>query len=321
MMLKNLFKTRNPAKVETSSVTGSLKTLVLHLGAHKTGTSAIQKYMRDNAALCARNGIAFLDRSKADGLLRWGKQASINAHADELRALIQRAEAGGAQHYVISHENVPGRPICDGASRLYPRIRAQAGFLRDALGDWPRKVVFYIRSQPAFLESYYLQTIHEGRFHTFREWRQAMGKVNFSWQPVYDDLCAVFGPENVMLRSFDNDIAEGQAHLLGQFFGAFCDSPAEAFDNFAYPAHRNPSIGSKGLEMALLINPLLDSRKERRPVRDFLQEHFSNRDYSRPRLMAPERKVRMAERYASSDAAILAASAAAYRSNTDGSGK
>jgi len=240
-----------------------LKSVVLHLGAHKTGTSTIQKYMRDNEALCLQNRIGFMSRSTTDVLLRWGKRADVQAHGDELRQLVKQAEESGAEHYVISHENVPGRPFVPEEKRLYPNLKAHAAAVKDELAGWPIKVVFHIRSQPAFLESYYLQTIHEGAHHTFREWRQAMGKTNLSWKPIYKDLCEVFGAENVMIRSFDADIAGGQENLLQQFFAAFSDRTADDFGGFAYKAHRNPSVGDKGLKLALLINPLLSDAAER----------------------------------------------------------
>lgn len=276
-----------------------LETVALHLGAHKTGTSLIQKFIRDNAAMCQKAGIAGIARSETDRTIGWGRIKDVEDGTADLRAHIDRAATEGMRYFVLSHENAMGRPFDaeKGARRLYPYARRRVTALRDALDGYPIKLVYYVRSAAAFMESYYLQTIHEGGHTPFRKWRKQTGSPSLSWAPVYDDLCSVFGAENVTIKSFDAEIAQGQSEFLRSFFASFMD-PApkpEALGDFQYPPVRNPSIGEKGLELALAVNPLLGSSTERKLMRKFLQANFSNQTHPRAVLLSGKEKIEIGE--------------------------
>lgn len=264
----------------------SLEKVVLHLGAHKTATSLIQKYMRDRAQYCEANGIAALGRGECDQLIRWGTPATLQAGKQELNRRIADAENAGARYYVISHENALGRPFVAGGNSIYPGAAEKMTALKDALSGHKLMVVYYIRAQAAFLESYYLQTIHEGAHHTFKEWRDTVGRPPLSWKPLYDTLCQAVGTDNVVLHAFEDDITAGQAGFLEKFFASFLGNldPA-AFNHFEYGPLRNPSIGDKGLAIARAANRYLETAEERSLMRKFLQKNFSNRDYKRPQLL------------------------------------
>ena len=47
-------------------------TVVFHIGAHKTGTSLLQKYMRDNVRLLRRHRIYYLSRGAMNDYVGWG---------------------------------------------------------------------------------------------------------------------------------------------------------------------------------------------------------------------------------------------------------
>lgn len=279
--------------------------IVLHLGAHKTGTSAIQRYMEIHADLCAANRVGFLPRPDGGGLLQWGRKDQIEAARPELDQRLAASEAAGDLDYVISQENLVGPPFVAGKKMLYPRLTERAGNIRDALDGRPIRVLFYIREQGAFLESFYLQTVNQGESHSFKEWCQAMHDTNLSWGPVCRALGDVFGAANVIIRSFDADIAAGQAEFLRRFFAGFRTFDPAAWKDFAYDGLHNMSLGDKGLAIALAVNKFLERGAEQRLMRDFLQDNFSNRRYARPSLMKPEKKLEMAEAFAAENAALL----------------
>jgi len=279
----------------------ALKSLVLHLGAHKTGTSLIQKFIRDNAELCADAGVASILRSETDRIIGWGRSREIDAGKQDLRQYIDSADKSGFSYFVLSHENALGRPFDaqKGATRLYPYGLGRAKTLRAALEGYPIKVIYYFRSAAAFVESYYLQTIHEGDYTPFKTWRRNTGRPSLSWGPVYEDLCEVFGAECVTPKVFNSEIALGQEAFLEAFFSTFMD-PApnpSAFNNFYYAPVRNSSIGEKGLEIALAANPLLSSGSERKLMRKFLQANFSNLTHSRASLLGDSKIAQIADTF------------------------
>ena len=286
--------------------------VVLHLGAHKTGTSLIQKYMRDRPRIMRRNRIAMLPRSTGDELIGWGQDKILSPGLPELRKNIQRSALLFRSRYVLSHENALGRPFTSSSNELYPDAGALARRIAEGLPGKRKIAIYYIRDQASFLESYYLQTIHEGKHHLFDDWVKPMLNNSLSWAPLYRGLCDALGKENVLLKDFRGQIRAGQASFLSDFFGSFMRVDAEKFGNFEYPALRNPSIGDLGLEFALKINPHLKSKKEQKLARNFLQQVFSNADYPRPVLLSEEQKQSLKSQYTSENQDLVRESERAF---------
>ena len=286
--------------------------VVLHFGAHKTGTSLIQKYMRDRPRIMRRNRIAMLQRSSSDELIGWGQDEKLAQGLPQLRKNIRRAALMFRKRYVLSHENALGRPFVDTGNQLYPNAGVRARRIADGLPDNRRIAIFYIRDQADFLESYYLQTIHQGKHHPFDEWVKPKVEGTLSWEPLYHGLCGALGKENVLIKDFSSQIREGQASFLSGFFSSFMRVDSGKFADFEYPALRNVSIGDLGLELALKINPHLKSKKEQRIVRNFLQQNFSNADFPRPVLLSDGQKQILKRVYTAENQDILRESEQAY---------
>ncbi len=162
--------------------------VVLHLGAHKTGTSVVQKFMRDRPRQMELLRLAAVPRSFTNEVIGWG--AVPSEHPERLRdAVLETARrrlpiAGGVRlpaalvgvlgsaprTVIVSHENALGRPFGPRGSALYPYSADCANGLARSVGDLTQRVVYYLRSQEEFLESYYLQTVHQGGTATFDAW-------------------------------------------------------------------------------------------------------------------------------------------------------
>ncbi|WPY97054.1 hypothetical protein T8T21_20650 (plasmid) [Limimaricola variabilis] len=288
------------------------RSIVLHLGAHKTGTSLVQKYLRDRGEACFKAGIFPMPRGDGDKLIGWGAAATLKAGAGTLRRNIETTARDGMPYFVLSHENSLGGPLRKDGVGLYPEAAARGAALKQALPDRPQRVIYYIRNQASFIESYYLQTIHQGKWHDFKEFMADVDLDRLSWVPLYETLCQLFGTENVVIRSFDADIAEGQSAYLRNFLSAATAADLTPFGDFDYNPVRNPSIGDRGLELARHINPVLQG-PERKLFRRFLQDKFSNQDYPRPKLLTTEDKAALEARYAEENRALLIRSAETAR--------
>ena len=288
----------------------SLRAVVLHLGAHKTGTSLVQKYMRDRPAACKSAGISPMLRGDGDKLIGWGRERELEAGSNGLVAKIDEAEKNGAEYFILSHENALGRPFRPNAAHLYPDVARRAANLKSAIGEnQPWRVIYYIRDQASFIESYYLQTIHEGSWNDFDSFVSELGSHGYSWTPVYNALCDLFGLGNVVIRSFDQDMANGQASYLQKFLQSAGVTKLKPFGEFDYNPVRNPSIGDRGLDLARGINPILINTSERRLFRKFLQENFSNQQYPRPVLLSEAAKAEIRAVYRDENKRLLERSA------------
>lgn len=276
------------------------KTVVFHVGAHKTGTSLLQKYMRDNVGVLRRHRIYYLSRSDMNDYVGWGTRLLEDpgplAHKIRQTLLIPWFKV-----LIASHENTLGRPLARGGAHLYPRAPEVIEALGRLLAPYRPLIFLSIRPQDQFLESYYLQSIHEGRHPTFAQWLEAIDLDAISWTPIADALFHTFGRERVEIVDF-RTIKRGQQAYVGEFFTRI--DPRYAFE-IQYDAMRNPSISEKGLRMALAANPHLKTGEERKLMRKFLQKHFSNVRYPRPVLFSEEQKRALQERYGAEYEALV----------------
>lgn len=276
------------------------KTVVFHVGAHKTGTSLLQKYMRDNNAMLRRHRIYYLSRGAMNDYVGWGdKLLEDPAMLD--RRIRRMLLIPWFKVLIASHENTLGRPLRKAGTHLYPRAPEVIAALGQLLAPHNARIFFSIRPQEQFIESYYLQSIHEGRYKSFQEWLAEIDLDALSWKPVVDSLTATFGREHVEIVDF-RTIRQGQQAYVRQFFTRI--DPRYAFE-VKYDAMRNPSISDKGLQMALAANPHLNSGEERKLMRKFLQKHFSNVRYPRPVLLSEDQKQALRDRYGAEYEALV----------------
>lgn len=271
----------------------SRKDVVYHLGAHKTASSLLQKFMRDNRDALRRHRIHYVNRSEMNDHVGWGKRLLTQPERLERRV----AEALANPWYrtlVISHENTLGPPFKDGAAHLYPRGPELAEQLAHVLRHWRSRVVLYIRPQDEFVESYYLQRIHQGATLSFAEWLEQIDVDAISWRPLVDALVEHFGREHVEVVDFGT-IRHGQSEFVADFLRRV---GAGSRIDPTYRPVRNPSISAKGLGIALAANRHLRRDRERKAMRKFLQRHFSNQRYPRPVLLSEEERRGLRRAYA-----------------------
>jgi hypothetical protein len=271
----------------------TLAQVVLHVGAHKTGTSLIQRFFEARPGFCQRHQIHCIRRSETNRLIGWGTRLESNPDGlrDRIREECERAGPYGM--VLLSHENSLGRPFLAGQPGLYPEADRWAQVLRSALPDVQPRVIFYLRPLAAYVESYYLQTVQEGASHSFAEWETATVDVaNVSWKPVVDALVKHFGQENVDLGDF-RELEQGQDEFLRGFIGRLGIDLAVAPH---YARIRNRSLSARGLQMALAINPMLRTLRERKSMRRYLQANFNNADDERARPMPDELRLALDNR-------------------------
>lgn len=289
------------------------KQVVYHLGAHKTGSSLLQKFMRDNRDVLRRHHIYYLSRSEMNDYVGWGKKLLMRPTLLEHRI----ADAFADPRYrtlITSHENTLGPPFKPGAPHLYPRGPELVEQLARVLGRWTSRAILYIRPQDEFVESYYLQRVHQGHRQTFAEWLEEVDLDALSWRPVADALMEHFGPDRVDIVDFGL-IREGQDAFIADFFRRV--EPDNEIDP-RYGAVRNASVSEKGLRIALAANKHLRSDWERKALRKFLQKHFSNQAYPRPVLFTDDEKQHLRATYAREYEELTGRSLVATPDVTDG---
>ncbi|QNE31008.1 hypothetical protein F1C10_02910 [Sphingomonas sp. NBWT7] len=182
--------------------------LVIHAGLGKSGSSAIQKYCRENSAALRDHGAAylgmFLERGAAsphDFASSAALEDALSRDAaieDRLVSLLQeKIEARpGVQTFIWSqialarHAGVVGRVV----ERLRPVCDAE--------------VILYFRHQASWLVSAYLQwgvkhKTYPGPLRAFAEWLPLAEARGGGYRAVIEAWLRAIGAERLHLRSYD----------------------------------------------------------------------------------------------------------------------
>lgn len=167
---------------------------ILHIGAHRTGTTSLQRFLKDNTAVLEKNGIDFLcpPDSRVGGI-----PASV---ADKLK---QRSTSPATQ-MIISDENLLGTMEYNSRSELlYPS--AKENLKRIAALYQPDVVMLSIRELGDFWTSSILFCMsRNGVPFPAKENLEAIAAGKRSWLDVVDDIRSVFPDARLVLREFSH---------------------------------------------------------------------------------------------------------------------
>lgn len=143
--------------------------LILHIGTHKTGTTAIQECLYRNEERLAGGGIHYAHRLRARSFNQLAKLVAIGRRG-EAQALfdrhLEKASAFGAHTLLISAESFFAMTMFHHKleGRSYDEYWAAESHSIDRLrsllpAGMPIRVVVFFRRQDKFLESVYAQTV------------------------------------------------------------------------------------------------------------------------------------------------------------------
>lgn len=257
--------------------------LLLHIGTHKTGTTALQRFLVDNqAALAALNHRyaaagrpvgRYAQHNLARGADEEGREAPWALLAEEMR------QRPGMVHLVSS----------EAFWNVDPDVAAIHG--RD-LGEV--KVVAYVRRQDNFLESLYKHNVKLGGWLSFEEFFQKREKLG-DYLAVLEKWEALFGRENLAVRPYDTP--SGSIDIIADFLTLLGIDPKL---EFARPPRSN---SSPRVELVNVIRAANRTEGLRLNDRTFAELRQRNRAYARSGdLLSLEQRRWIVDHYAEANA-------------------
>ena len=218
-VLKEKFRRGNP------SILGERK-IHLHLGAHKTATTFIQKILRKNQETLLENGVLYLPLVETRSKLSKHISAISKVDRDPSSLACRRQailDALGPERLerchtiLISDENLSATPNRFRNGSVYSSIAADWKHLRDELG--PNISLFFsIRDYPDFLTSIYVETLRKHPYRSFEEFRRRHERLPKFWSQVHRGFSSVLGGENLNFWDFRDTIAK-PAEVLAMLTG------------------------------------------------------------------------------------------------------
>lgn len=211
--------------------------LVLHIGAHKTGSTALQRHLQVNSAVLAESGIhyaapdsAITSNEVADALAAGCVQAVhefFNAH-------VEMAKRRGARTVLVSAENFYGmtivsalrrkRSCSDAIVQEHVLIRQLKNLIPSRIDD--HNIVCYFRRPDHFVESWYNQNIKGSSLFdgTFTEFLRIVYPA-LLYNSVLRIWADVFGQHKCTVRVYE----ECGGDILSDFLGSVLDIDKSEF--------------------------------------------------------------------------------------------
>ena len=250
----------------------AMNRIFLHIGLEKTGTTALQVFLRDNEERLRDAGFTYLcdnARSYFDTTAHFPLAACFSREcpdfvaaekfrsADEVLGELGADIRASQQDVILSCEQLSSRLISSDEVRR----------LRDAMAGRPVTVVCYIRRQDDLALATYTTSVRHGRRTPF-----SVGEVHpvdrrYDFLAILDLWSSVFSRESIIVRRFDRnhlagaDICRDFAGLLGIAVG----------ESFSFPGDLNVSLDSKQVEMLRMTNQFLSTFDEGRQLYDAAQ--------------------------------------------------
>jgi hypothetical protein len=268
----------------------------LHIGWHKTGTTALQKFLhRNRHALREQCGFDYPDSglyNVAHNLLPWSlsparfKRANgvdLAAPAVLVEDMLREASGRGLERLIVSSESfsVLGRP------QLEP--------LAQSLRGHEVVVVAYVRRQDRYLESVYNQIVRDDLQRCsvpFDEFlRTQLERPRLDYGVYFRRWTAIFGRPNVQVRLYDR-----KALCAGDIRRDFCRLVGLEADRLAFKdTEDNPSLDFESVNFLAHMNAVELPQATRDDLLRILKERAASAGPSS--LLSPEQRREVVGRF------------------------
>ena len=207
--------------------------VILHVGAHRTGSTSFQRYMRDNHVALARAKIGFWGPKRTRGGLLSGLADVPHSPADRKAAQravgrvqvnLARARKDGLRQLVVSDENLLGlmrRNLTRQSLYRYAGDRmARFGY---AFGDSVKTVSLQIRSLDDYWESVISYAVAMGDPVPDADKLDRLVTQPRGWRHVVTDMACAFPDAAIVVTPFER--MAGQANRLLETMTGVADLP------------------------------------------------------------------------------------------------
>lgn len=262
--------------------------LILHIGTHKTGTTAFQELLREYAReLERRDRIRPIWLQRGFAVQSFMRLREYDAAAvEELRLFLQRhARRDGIS--VVSCEYLSGD-----RDTMYANRGVIAQMLADATREFRVEVCVFFRRQDEFIQSMFAQRTHRGERvdEDVETFARAFDWQLLDWNEFLVPYIEGFGAENVHVYPYDPQLLLRQpvvALLNGRLRSTVLAPVRE-------PTVANVGFGPAALAIANRLNPGLGAQG-RRVLRDALHAVGSKGVLVEYNLLRPETKRELVE--------------------------
>jgi len=237
--------------------------LLIHIGTHKTGTTAIQKYLKTHVKPLKEEGINYIKfkyRKQNQRLLD-----SDKAYKNELKTYLKENVIEGVNN-LISFEGFAGNLF-----HLYTNYKTVANTLHEISSGFRPQIIVFFRRQDQFIESAFMQSIHQGKSLNFSDFFDKSNLKNLNWLHYSNYYSDLFGQDNIICVPYSpiRFKQESVVNIFGKAIGS--DSMMGHKENYLI------NIGLSKMAMNILTSLSEDLKEDERSLlKSRLQSHYNN---------------------------------------------
>lgn len=279
------------------------KTIYLHVGMHKTGTTTIQDFLYINKDSLLLHGYDYLVGNcvwSAHHPLGWAFQGVSNATRHYCpwheRGIINHLEdeisCSGKNNFIVSSENLFQLKNIEFIERFFKRFQ-----------DFEFKVLVYLREQASFLESWYCELVRADYCKLDKEFDEFVDQpmYNLDYNSGLMHWTSFVSKKNIFLFDYSS------VSKNGGLIKSLCGSLGLAMDEFIVPSKSNERVSPVQLGKLLELNRKKIEHAEWMKERDEILSApniFDAREESAHSLLSKALREKIYNRYKQSNALL-----------------
>lgn len=176
------------------------KHVIVHIGPHKTGSTAVQQCLAANRGVLAQAGVLFLHDSATHDAAMLLAREDFETAEERLRAIGTVISGAKVDTVILSQEDFCGDLL--GRSRrkaIYPKLTKNLRIIARALQPHQVRFVFFEREEAGwFLSCYHQQLKHRTLFNSAEEFRAHFDE-DLTWRQKLEKPREIFGDRFISL--------------------------------------------------------------------------------------------------------------------------
>ena len=227
-----------------------MKTIYIHIGPPKTGSTSIQNFLYQNNnslrkvhAVYDHSGYELARQLSIGNAITPTSLENTRRHYNQVYSGIKE------EKIILSGESFFGNILVG-----YTNIDRIAKNTKYIFQDFNVKIISFTRRHDIFLESNYIQQIKTGSSYEFENFLNNIKKYQINWPFLLDQYEAVFGHDNMIIVPYE----EYKKDNNGIFSYIFKKMGIE-LNLKSSPSVLNKGYSQKALEISKRCNPILTS--------------------------------------------------------------
>jgi len=247
----------------------------LHIGAHKTATTHIQKVLEINRALLLKEKVNLTLRSDSQRKFYKSLLSCIDEKKkNNISGMLEEKPKEGL--WLISDEDISGTSYqLKLFPHIYPTLQKRLSCIKNTFPNDTIEVYFSIRSYENYYRSTYLEVVRNKGYMPFLDYYNKEQYKNNSWVKVIEQIVSVIPESQISLWRYE-DFSQLFPIILNKFTET--NLADRMIQKYPLQTVTRPSLSSTALKILSGMDKLDNRRLEQERIKKIMEEYPLNRD-------------------------------------------